>query len=208
MPSLENIAALATETAEDSPVIKSVTLAGICEGVPASECVYKDVPGESDISSDEAGFIAGHRRITWGGGLLNVYSVAGTRAYFTLTWASLYETPEQARAQVDALTAYDRRALNDEIDEIIAELQLPVAGVNIISLADTDGGDLGDYAAGKEYGLSGSSAILDGREVRFVSGRTAVRTVVIGVFGKTTFESALELARIAESNIEPFLLPR
>ena len=159
-------------------------------------------------TADDDGYIAGYRRITWGGGLLNVYSVASTRTYFTLTWASLYDTPEQARTQVDALKAYDRRALNEEIDAIIAELQLPVAGVNIISVDDADGGGLGDYAAGKEYGLSGSSAILDGREIRFVSGRTAIRTVVIGVFGKTTSESALELARIAESNIEPFLLTR
>ena len=206
LPSVSDIAGLATETAQDSPVIKNVTLAGVCEGLPASECAYREVKGETEFSVREDGFIAGYKRYTWAGGLLNVYSVSGSRAYFTFTWVSLYDTPEQAKAIVDQLKAYDRRALNDETDELIAELRLPVRGVNIISVADADAPPLGDYAAGKEYAFSGSTAIIEGREIRFVRGRTAVRAIVAGVFGKTHADSTLALAQIVESNLEPFIL--
>ena len=208
LPSLDDVAGLATETAEDSPVIKEVVLAGVCTGGADADCVYEGVEGEGEFTVPDDGFIAGYKRFTWAGGLLNVYSVAGSRAYFTLTWVSLYDTPEQARARVDALKAYDRRALNDEIDTVVAELQLPVRGVNIVSVSDADAPPLGDYAVGKDYTFSGSTAIIDGREFRFVSGRTAVRAIVTGVFGKTSAASTLELAKIIEANIEPFLLQK
>ena len=106
--------------------------------------------------------MAGYKRWSWGGGLLNVYSVAGSRAYFTLTWVSLYDTPEDAKARVENLKDYDRNALNAEIDDVIQELQLPVRGVNVISVRDADAPQLGDYAVGKEYTFSGSTAIIDG----------------------------------------------
>jgi len=205
---VDDVAALATETAEDSPVIKEVVLAGVCTGGADAECVYEDVEGEGEFTVAHDGFIAGYKRFTWAGGLLNVYSVAGSRAYFTLTWVGLYETPDQARAQVDALKAYDRRALNDEIDQIVADLQLPVRGANIISVSDADAPQLGDYAVGKEYTFSGSTAIVDGREFRFVRGRTVVRSIVTGVFNKTLAESAAALARISEANVEPFMLQK
>ena len=208
LPSLDDVAGLATETADDSPVIKTVVLAGVCTGGEDSECVYEDVEGEGEFTVTDDGFIAGYKRWTWGGGLLNVYSVAGSRAYFTLTWVSLYETPEQARASADALKAYDRRALNEEIDQVVADLQLPVRGVNIVSVSDADAPQLGDYAVGKEYTFSGSTAIIDGREFRFVRGRTVVRSIVTGVFNKTLAESAAALARISEANIEPFMLQK
>ena len=208
LPSVDDVAALATETAEDSPVIKSVVLTGICTGGSESECVYEDVAGETDFASDAGGFLTGYRRWSWGGGLLNVYSVAGSRAYFTLTWASLYDTPAEAKARVDALKEYDRQALNDEIDEVINDLQLPVRSVNVISVRDTDAPPLGDYAVAKEYTFSGSTAIIDGREIRFVRGRTAIRAIVAGVFKKTDIASTRMLAEIIAGRIEPFMTDR
>jgi len=208
LPSVEDVAGLATETAEDSPVIKDVVLAGVCTGGADADCVYEGVEGEGEFTVPDDGFIAGYKRFTWAGGLLNVYSVADSRAYFTLTWVSLYETPDQARARVDALKAYDRRALNEEIDALVAELQLPVRGVNIVSVSDADAPPLGDYVVGKDYTFSGSTAIIDGREFRFVRGRTAVRAIIAGVFGKTLPESTVALAEIVDANIEPFLLQK
>ncbi len=206
LPSLEDIEGLATETSEDSPVIKRVTPAGVCEGLPASECVYSGIDGEGEFRAGDAGFIAGYKRHTWAGGLLNVYSLAGTRVYFTLQWVSMYETREQARAQVEALKGYDREAVNRDIGGIVKDLKLPVAAVNIISVVDGDGGGIGDYAAGKEYAFSGSSVVLEGREARFVRGRTVSRVIVVGVYGKTGGESALALSRIVDANLGPFLL--
>ena len=140
--------------------------------------------------------------------MLNVYSVSGSRAYFTFTWVNLYDTPEQARTWVDALKAYDRQALQDETDELIRELQLPVRGVNIITVADADAPPLGDYAVAKDYAFSGSTAIVDGREIRFLRGRVAVRAIVAGVFRKIDQESVRELSQIIADRIEPFMLQR
>ena len=205
LPSVEDVAGLATETVADSPVIKEVVLAGVCTGGADSDCVYEDVEGEGAFIEDSDGFVDGYKRWSWGGGLLNVYSVAGSRAYFTLTWVSLYDTPEQARARADALKDYDRKALNDEIDEVIQELQLPVRTVNVISVTDTEAPELGDYAVAKDYTFSGSTAIIDGRELRFVRGRTAVRAIVAGVFKKTDAASTRTLAEIIAKRIEPFM---
>ena len=205
LPSVADIAGLATETVADNPVIKEVVLAGVCTGGAASDCTYKDVEGEGAFIEDSAGFSAGYKRWSWGGGLLNVYSVAGSRAYFTLTWVSLYDTPEQARAQVGALNDYDRKALNDSIDEVIQELQLPARPVNVISVTDTDAPALGDYAATKDYTISGSTAIMDVRELRFVRGRAVARAIVVGVFKRTDAASTRTLAQIIAKRIEPFM---
>ena len=205
LPSVADIAGLATETVADNPVIKEVVLAGVCTGGADSDCTYEDVEGEGAFIADSAGFAAGYKRWSWGGGLLNVYSVAGSRAYFTLTWVSLYDTPEQARAWVDALKNYDRKALNDSIDAVIQELQLPAPTVNVISVTDTDAPALGDYAVTKDYTFSGSTAIIDGRELRFVRGRTAARAIVAGVFKRTDAASTQAMAEIIAQRIEPFM---
>ena len=205
---MDDIAALATETAADSPIIKSVVLAGVCTGGADADCVYAGVEGEGEFTDSSDGFLAGYKRYTWAGGLLNVYSVAGSRLYFTLTWVSLYDTPEQAKASIDALKAFDRNALNDAINEVVDELQLPVQGVNIVSVSDADAPPLGDYAVGKDYTFSGSTAIIDGREFRFVRGRTVVRAISAGVFRRTFPESTQALAEMIEANLEPFILQK
>ena len=202
---MADIAGLATETKADSPTIKEVVLAGVCTGGADAECVYEGVQGEGEFPAPGPGFVAGYKRWSWGGGLLNVYSVAGSQAYFTLTWVSLYDTPEDAKAQVDTLKDYDRKALNDEIDDVVQELQLPVRGVNVISVSDADAPQLGDYAVGKEYIFSGSVSVIYGREIRFVRGRTAVRAIIAGKPKKTDIASTRAIAEIIAQRIEPFM---
>ena len=46
---------------------------------------------------------------------------------------------------------------------------------------------------------------MDGRELRFVRGRTAARAIVAGVFKKTDAASARALAEIIANSIEPFM---
>ena len=189
LPALDDIAALATETAEDSPVIRPV-----------------EHGGEIPVGIESPGFVAGHATYTWGGGLLIVYSVDGTRAYFTYTDASLYETPEQAAAMVAALTEVKKEDLKRTTDELIVELDFPPVSVGILGLKDASPVEVGDSALGRFYSFSASGIIADVYELRFARGRVGARVVLGGVHKKTDSATAQTVARIIAERIEPYLL--
>ena len=149
---MEDIAALATETPKDSPVIRPVAPGG---GIV--------------VTSDAPGFVAGRAYYTWGGGLLVVYSLDGSRVYFSYTDASLYETPEQAAAMVAALTAVDKDDLKRATEALIVDLDFPPIGVSILGLEEANPVDLGDAALGRDYAFSASGVVIDVHELRFAA---------------------------------------
>ena len=138
--------------------------------------------------------------------MLTVYSVAGSRAYFTYTDASLYNTPEQAKAAVASLSALDKEDLQKATDALLRGLDFPPLDVNVLAIGDVSPVDLGDVARSRDYTLSVTAIIVDVHELQFSRGRVAARVLLGGVHKQTTPESVQSIARIIAERIEPFML--
>ena len=84
------------------------------------------------------------------------------------------------------------------------------ATIDRLSVVDLPGmlPSVADIAGLATETVADSPVITDGRELRFVRGRTAARAIVAGVFNKTDAASTrtLTLSEIIAKRIEPFMM--
>ena len=107
--------------------------------------------------------------------------------------------------------AYDHTPYDDNtrrFRSFTGEAASPAAAmIDRLSVVDLPGllPSVADIAGLATETVADSPVIMDGRELRFVRGRTAVRAIVVGVFQKTDAASARAMAEIIAKRIEPFM---